>query len=348
MKPSRYYRALPRRFRTPPVLIVGCGDVGRRIGALLAARGLRVLGTVRSADKAEALRAAGIVPLIADLDSKRLPRLALGQARLIDLAPPPAHGSTDPRSRRLIAALKGANGRLQRRSALIGRAALPGRAAFGRAASSGQGGPLSAHAPAPARWVYVSTTGVYGDAGGAFFDETRTVAPASDRALRRVSAEHLWRQASRSGRARTAILRVPGIYGHDRLPLDRLRSGLPALRADQDVYTNHIHADDLARICIAALWRGRPGRVVHAVDDTDLKMGDYFDRVADAAGLPRPPRLPAHELAARVSPAMLSFMRESRRLANRRLKQELRVRLCFPTVDHTLADAFSAVVKSSA
>lgn len=128
------------------------------------------------------------------------------------------------------------------------------------------------------------------------------------------------------------------------LPLDRLRAGLPALLPEQDVYTNHVHADDLARICVAALWRGRAARIVHAVDDTDLKMGDYFDRVADAAGLPRPPRLDAAALAARVSPAMLSFMRESRRLANERLKRELRVRLRYPTVDHTLAEAFGSVV----
>ena len=324
MKTARYYRALPRRFRNRPVLIVGCGDVGTRIGRTLAARGLRVIGTVRTPGKAAALREAGIVPLIADLDLRRTPRIGAWASRMIDLAPPPGQGADDPRSRHLIAAL-----------------------ARGHASANRRPTPLAQWQPPPRR-VYVSTTGVYGDCAGATFDETRMVAPTSDRAVRRVAAERLWRSAGRRGQGATCILRVPGIYAHDRLPLDRLRAGLPALLPDQDVYTYHVHADDLARICVAALWRGRAGRIVHAVDDTDLKMGDYFDRVADAAGLPRPPRLHEAELAKRVSAAMLSFMRESRRLANARMKRELRVRLRYPTVDYTLADAFGSVLKSQA
>jgi nucleoside-diphosphate-sugar epimerase len=347
MKPPRVYRALPRRLRQRPVLIVGCGDVGQRIGKQLAARGLRVIGTVRASARASALRAAGIVPLIADLDAPRPARLGAWPQRLIQLAPPPAQGRDDPRTRRLVLAMAAARARLIRRHTPVFErwpAARQGNAASARtrALTTGAGG------ASPARWVYMSTTGVYGDAGGACFDETRSLAPTSERAVRRVAAEQHWRHAAARGQARASILRVPGIYAHDRLPLDRLRAGLPALRAEDDVYTNHIHADDLARICIAALWRGQAGRVVHAVDDSDLKMGDYFDRVADAAGLPRPPRLARAELAARVSPAMLSFMQESRRLANRRLKRELRVRLRLPSVDHTLAEAFSGVVKSMA
>jgi nucleoside-diphosphate-sugar epimerase len=170
--------------------------------------------------------------------------------------------------------------------------------------------------------------------------EHRPVAPANERSRRRVAAEQLWRLAAARGQARASRLRVPGIYAHDRLPLERLRQGLPALLPDEDVHTNHVHAEDLARIALAALWRGRAGRVVHAVDDSALRMGEYFDRVADAAGLPRPVRLAADELARRVSPMMLSFMRESRRLRNERLKHELRVRLRYPTVDHTLAEAY--------
>ena len=144
--------------------------------------------------------------------------------------------------------------------------------------------------------------------------------------------------AGRRGQARVTILRVPGIYAHDRLPLARLREGTPALTADDDVHTNHIHAEDLARACLAALARGRANRVVHTVDDSGMKMGDYFDAVADRFGLTRPPRLSRAEIARRVTPAMLSFMSESRRLANRRLKAELRLRLRWPTVAATLAD----------
>ena len=134
-----------------------------------------------------------------------------------------------------------------------------------------------------------------------------------------------------------SVLRVPGIYAEDRLPLKRLREGTPALAAPDDVYTNHIHADDLARALALALLRGAPGRVYHAVDDSDMKMGDYFDAVAAAYQLAKPPRLPRTELAQQVSPVLLSFMSESRRLANTRLKTELGLRFRYPDVHTALA-----------
>jgi nucleoside-diphosphate-sugar epimerase len=183
------------------------------------------------------------------------------------------------------------------------------------------------------RAVYISTSGVYGDHGGRAIDETARLHPANERALRRLDAERTMR--SRLG---AVVLRVPGIYAHDRLPLERLRQRLPALAAADDVITNHIHADDLARCTIAALLRGRATRVINTVDDSALAMGDYFDAVADAHRLPRPPRLPRAELKAAVSPMMYSFMTESRRLSNRRLKRELRIRLRHPTVASTLAE----------
>jgi nucleoside-diphosphate-sugar epimerase len=104
------------------------------------------------------------------------------------------------------------------------------------------------------------------------------------------------------------------------------------LRDEDDVYTNHIHADDLARACVAALLRGAPQRVYHASDDSELKMGEYFDLAADLAGLPRPPRIAREQAAQQLGPMLLSFMSESRRLDNRRLKHELRLRLRYPTV----------------
>jgi nucleoside-diphosphate-sugar epimerase len=182
------------------------------------------------------------------------------------------------------------------------------------------------------RAVYISTTGVYGDHRGAWIDETTPLATTEARSLRRVDAERLMRR-----RRRAHVLRVPGIYAHDRLPLARLRQKLPALAPDDDVYTSHIHADDLARIAIVALLRGRPCRVTNAVDDSGLKMGEYFDLVADCHGLERPPRLPREELRRAVSPMAYSFMSASRRIRNVRLKRELRVRLAFPTVRAALA-----------
>jgi nucleoside-diphosphate-sugar epimerase len=285
----------------PRLLIVGCGDVGMRLLPLVRDR-FRVFALTSQPERAAALRAAGAVPIVADLDSPRtLARLRNLAGYVAHLAPPQQEGERDVRTRNLAAIL-----------------------------------------PEGTRVVYVSTSGVYGDCGGALVDETRPVAPRSSRARRRVDAEQVLRAWARRAHGRLAILRVPGIYAPDRLPLKRLAQGTPALRQDDDVYTSHIHADDLARIVALALFRALPGRVYHAVDDTRMKMGDYFDAVADAFGLARPPRLAGAELRAAVSPMLLSFMSESRKLDNTRLKRELRVRLRWPDVA-TALDAMRLV-----
>jgi len=285
-----------QKFNKPRLLIIGCGDVGMRLLPLVRDH-YRVFALTSQRERFGALRAAGAVPLLGDLDRPAsLARLAALAHSVVHLAPPPAEGETDRRTRNVTAIL-----------------------------------------PDRARVVYVSTTGVYGDLGGVLADETRPLAPHNARARRRVDAEQVLRAWARRSAGRLSILRVPGIYAGDRLPLKRLEQGTPALRAEDDVYTNHIHADDLARIAAVALLRGRPCRVYHAVDDSDMKMGDYFDAVADAFGLPRPPRLPRAELAQAVTPTLLSFMSESRRLSNGRLKRELGVRLRYPTVAFSLS-----------
>lgn len=189
----------------------------------------------------------------------------------------------------------------------------------------------------PQALVYGSTSGVYGDCGGDLVAETRRVKPANMRAYRRVDAEDAIRFLGRSAALPVHILRIPGIYAPDReggTPRARLLRGTPVLAAHDDVYTNHIHADDLARACLAAMWRGKSQRISNINDDTQLKMGDYFDLAADIYGLPRPPRLLRSEAEQQLAPMMLSFMGESRRLDNRRMKNELRLRLLYPTV-HT-------------
>lgn len=182
------------------------------------------------------------------------------------------------------------------------------------------------------RIVYASTTGVYGDCGGARIDETRTPHPVTPRAIRRVAAERRLRRATARGALTATIARIPGIYAADRLPLARLEKRTPALTEADDVYTSHIHADDLAAILVRLATHGRPSRVIHASDDSELRMGEYFDRVADAFGLPRAPRVSRVDAQQRIDPLLLSFMSESRRLSNRRLKRELRVRLRYPGV----------------
>ena len=289
----------PRAFRQSRLLIVGCGDVGQRVLRELGGR-LRVRVLTSSPERVPALRQLGVTPLVGSLDAPAsLARLAGLASRVLHLAPPPGSGSKDPRTASLLQAL-----------------AL-------------RGGLHSL--------VYGSTTGVYGDAGGAFFDETRAVAPQSDRARRRVDAEQrlraFGRRQARSQGTAVGILRIPGIYAVGREggdPRDRVRRGSPVLAREHDVYTNHIHADDLARACLLALWRIRPQRVLHVCDDTQRPMGDHFDLVADLSGLPRPTRLARDELRAQVSPMQWSFLRESRRLSNVRMKHELGLVLHHP------------------
>ncbi len=284
--------------RRPTLLVVGCGDIGLRVLRLLRGR-WRLLALTSSPARFAELRQAGAIPLPGNLDHPAsLLRLGGLADAVLHLAPPAPVGPTDLRTAHLLAALARPGGRLT-------------------------------------RLVYGSTTGVYGDAGGASFDETRPVAPATDRARRRVDAETRLRTFGRDFGVKVSLLRIPGIYAGDRPgghPRDRLARGAPVLRRQDDVYTNHIHADDLARACVAALHRGLPQRVVHVCDDTDLRMGDYFDLAADLCGLPRPPRLSRAQAAALLSPLQLSFMAESRRLHNQRLKQELGLRLRYPTV----------------
>ncbi len=291
--------ARPRRFRQQRILIVGCGDVGLRVARALPA-GVRVLALTSSPERLPALRAAGITPLLGNLDNAAsLARISGLATRVLHLAPPPTDNEKqwwrDPRTQRLVRALR-------QRSL-------------------------------PSHVVYGSTSGVYGDCEGQWVAETRPVAPHTPRAQRRVDAEQSIRFLGRSG-VTASILRIPGIYAADRdggTPRARLVKGTPVLRAEDDVYTNHIHADDLARACIAALWRGKPQRIVNVSDNSQLKMGDYFDQAADLYGLPRPPRVARASAQDQLPLMLLSFMSESRRLLNTRMLQELRMVLNYPT-----------------
>jgi nucleoside-diphosphate-sugar epimerase len=291
----------PTPLKRPTLLIVGCGDVGLRVARLLRGR-WRLLGLTQRPERVEALRRAGVRPLLGDLDRPASrARLADLADAVLHLAPPPPAGRTDPRTAHLVQAL--ARGTRVR------------------------------------RLVYASTSGVYGDCGGARIDETRRVRPATDRGRRRLDAETRLRWYGRTLGVAVTLLRIPGIYAPGRPggdPRERLARGTPVLAATDDVYTNHIHADDLARACVAALHRGRPQRVVHASDASELRMGDYFDLAADLYGLPRPPRIDRAAAERTLGAAALSFMGESRRLVNRRLVRELRVRLRYPRVHEGL------------
>jgi len=231
-----------------------------------------------------------------DLDRPETLRLGAFDA-LLHCAPPPRAGDVDTHTANLLAAL--ANAKL-------------------------------------ARIVYISTSGVYGDCAGERVEESRASRPQTSRARRRVDAEHQLERWCAGHAIPLVILRAPGIYAADRLPIERLRARLPVLRREDDVYTSHIHADDLAAAAARALADDAAPGIYNVADDTQMLMGDWMDLVADHAGLPRPPRAERDRIGALVPPAALSFMQESRRLDNRRLKTVLGMKLRYPTVQEGL------------
>ena len=305
---------LPRQFRRLRIALIGYGDIAKRIAQKTSGHGPRWLAIGRSAKLPDAKIMGGELGasfrnpadrpryLAWDLDHPKVAqRIAQVSQAMIVLSPP---ADQHPRN-------ANCDWRMRRLACAIRK--------------SGRRDAI----------VYISTTGVYGDQQGRIVTETSTACPGQQRSLRRLDAELSLRPIG------AHVLRVPGIYGHDRLPIARLAAGQPALIATDDVYTNHIHADDLARISWIALFRGRPGRITNAVDSSELKMADYFDAVADAAGLKRPPRISRDAMrslgkSGGVHPMMLGFLSESRRVRTSRLQNELGVRLKFPTVAKTL------------
>ena len=286
------------------MLIIGCGDVGLRVARQLPSR-IKVIALTSSPERLPALRREGITPLPGNLDAPAtLRRLAGLATRVVHLAPPPGHNPNWRDDSRTLALLRA----LRLRSL-------------------------------PQALVYGSTSGVYGDCSGARVDETWRLSPNTPRAQRRVHAEGQARLFGRATGTPVHVLRIPGIYATDReggTPRGRLLKGTPVLCQEDDVYTSHIHADDLARACIAALWRGKPQRISNVCDDTRLLMGDYFDLAADLYQLPRPPRVARSTANEQLPLILLSFMSESRQLDNRRMKNELRLALRYPTVNDGL------------
>ena len=311
---------LPRQFRRLRIALVGFGDVARRLlNQRIAAvpypgHGPRFIAAGRSRPDSSISALGGDTTdsprhtwLHCDLDTsidvRRLVRIS--QATVLLAPPADRTGMNSEKDMRM------------RRWAVLSRA-------------SKRQTPM----------VYISTTGVYGDHHGSLVTETTPCRAGQARSRRRLDAESWLRPLG------AHVLRAPGIYAADRLPIARLKAGQPALRDQDDVWTNHVHADDLALMAWVALFRGRPARVTNAVDNSMLRMADYFDKVADALELPRPPRVSRQELgeqAARglISPMAMSFLAESRRVRSTRLTQELRIRLRYPTVDHTLREITS-------
>ncbi len=283
-----------------PVLIAGCGDIGQRVAQRYRARGHRVRGLARSEASAARLRAGGIEPVHGDLaDCASLRDLPTTGAVIFYFAPPPAQGEHDPLLRNFLAAIDPAT--------------------------------------APVKLILISTTAVYGDCRGAWITEAQAPRPQTARGRRRLDAENSLRHWGGETGVPFVILRVGGIYGPGRLPVARLEKGLPILAPSDSPYTNRIHQDDLARICVAAAERGVAGDVFNVADGHPGTMSQYFLDVAAALGLPPPPVVSRAEAERVMSAGMLSYLRESRRVDNRKMREELGVELRYPDLAAGLA-----------
>lgn len=283
------------------LLIVGCGDIGRRVARLAQAQGDSVTALVRTAASRDELHKLGIDVIQADLDGAIAP-LDVDGRWILYLAPPPAKGREDPRMRHLLRALRGT----------------------------------------PRRLLYLSTTGVYGDCQGEWVEETHAVAPAAERAMRRLDAERQLSACCSDKGWSFVIMRVAGIYGRSRLPLQRLRERQPVLRAGQAPYTNRIHEDDLARIALGLLERGVDGEVYNVSDGHPDTMSDYFKLVASYAGLPQPPEIDMREASRSLTAGMLSYLQESRRISNRKMMDLLGIKLRYATLEEGLREIFAS------
>lgn len=285
--------------------IIGCGYTGSRLAAALLAASQGVAALMRRDRGFDALRDGGVEFHQGDLDRPgQLPALPVAGTRLYYLVPPANEGTADMRLGGLLASLP-------------------------------QWG-------LPERLIYVSTTGVYGNCGGEWVDETRPVNPGSSRARRRVDAEGRVQAFSHRHGVPAVVLRVAGIYGPERLPLQRIAQRAPVVREEEAPYSNRIHVDDLVQALVAAGDLGQSDGVFNVADGQPTTITDYFRRVARQARLPAPPELPRVEALAHLSPTMRNFMQESRRIDNRRLIETLGVSLSYPDLDDGIAASLAA------
>jgi len=276
-------------------VIIGCGDIGRRVGLELIKQGGKVLALSRSAENLQKLQDEEFATLLGNLDYKEdTPVIPVHARSVFYLMPPQGGGLSDYRMLNFCRQLSPGN--------------------------------------CPSKLVYISTSGVYGDCGGAVVTEETPVNPQTSRAKRRVSAEQQLREQADKLGFPLVILRVTGIYGPGRLPVTRVMQGHPVLKPEEARFTNRIHSLDLVRVCLAAMEKGEDGDIFNVSDGQQSTMSEYFTAVADLHNLPRPRQISMAEAEQEMNPLMLSYLKESRRMENRRMKEKLEIELLFPTL----------------
>lgn len=279
------------------IQIIGCGNIGKRVARLFLTQGIHANATVNSHKSRRQCEALGLACNILNLDQAFPPVEMDTQSRILYTIPPPRSGRFDARLGSFLSTLDAS--RID-------------------------------------KLVLISTTGVYGDCAGNWVNEETPINPKADRAIRRVDAEQQLKAWSKQTRTGYLILRVPGIYSLDRLPLKRLEAGIPMVRREDAPWTNRIHADDLASACYAALNCDANNEIINISDDQPGTMTDYFNAVADHVGLPRPPQISLKEALQSLSVGMLSYLAESRRIDNQKMKKILKIELKYPCLAEAL------------
>ena len=285
------------------ILITGCGDIGKRVACYIHSdadnKSMLISGVIRREEAGAELQVLNINPVVSDLDRpETLQDIPTKGATVFHFAPPPSLGQQDTRFRNLLACFD-ANG-------------------------------------LPEKIVLLSTTAVYGDCNGEWIDESAEVNPQTDRGRRRLDAERALQLWAEAHNVSYVILRVSGIYGPGRLPVERLSKGLPILREDLAPFSNRIHQDDLAMVCVAAAKHAPEGAVYNVCDGNPSTMSHYFKAIAKALDLPMPPELDREQAEKQLSAGMLSYLNESRRLSNRKMREELRITLKYPDLESGL------------
>jgi nucleoside-diphosphate-sugar epimerase len=274
-------------------LIVGCGYVGQRLARALQATH-HIAGIVRTESSRQILRSIEIDHALLNLDSlapvPHLPASYTKDAKLFYLVPPQPHGVSDERLDRFLNLID----------------------------------------TPPSVFVYMSTTGVYGNTDGYEVDESFSINPQTERAQRRVSAEAMTRVWCHERQVRRVVLRAPGIYGPNRLQLDLIKRGAPVVRPDEAALHNRIHVDDLVNACIAVATQPHARGVYNVADGKATTAAEFTRSVAALAGLPPPPQVSMEEARVSFDTVRLSFLEESRQVSNRRLLNDLKLQLKYP------------------
>jgi len=279
--------------------IIGCGHIGVRVSQLLRQQNIKISATSHNENSKQHLTSIGIRVFSANLDEvSSLKNLPLQYADIFYFAPPAASGDTDQRISHFLSALE-------------------------------------KKAP-PRRIVYISTTGVYGNQNGEWITEKTPTAPHNARSKRRLSAEIQIRDFCYRRKTQYMILRVAGIYDTKKLPLEKINAGVKVLKTDIAPASNRIHAADLADICIAAMQSTHSNEIFNIADGNPSSISDYFIQTAKIFKLTPPQEINWEQAKKKLSPEMLSYLSESKKIDATYVQKKLGVALQYPDLNSGL------------